>query len=54
MAQYDLGAVVVIGGLLIAPAGIAQLRSFRLRHAVLLWALGWLVGIASFFERRRS
>ncbi len=53
-ASYDVGAALVIGALIIVPAGLLRLSEARLRHAAILWLLGWAVGIASLYGRRRN
>lgn len=52
--SYDLGAALVIVSLLVIPAGLLRLSEVRVKHAALLWALGWLTGIAAVFARKRA
>jgi len=46
--QLQIFALVVI------PSVLLKLPELRVRHAAILWALGWLVGLGTVFGRRRT
>ena len=49
-----LGSFIVILTLVVIPSVLLKLPELRVRHAAILWALGWLVGLGTVFGRRRT